>query len=67
MSRTRSEKTKCRPGCKAGFICLKIMNTSGRCPPEAEAFFSQSVPKTQSPGTLSLYPVYFLNTYIINN
>ena len=35
---------------------------------QAEAFLSQSMPKTQSPGTLSLNHVYFLysnNNYLI--
>ena len=65
-----------RPGCQADENCLKIMNASGPghspgrgsgglCPPEAEAFLSQSMPKTQSPGTLSLNHVYFL--YSNNN
>ena len=35
---------------------------SGGRPPEAEAFLSQSMPKTQSPGTLSLNRVYFFNS-----
>ena len=38
---------------------------SGGRLPEAEAFLSQSVPKTQSPGTLALNCVYFL--YSNNN
>ena len=65
-----------RPGCKADYICLKIMNASGpgqspgrglggQRSPEAEAFWSQSMPKTQSPGTLALNHVYFL--YSNNN
>ena len=61
-----------RPGCKAGYNCLKIMNASGPGqspgrrsgglhPPEAEAFLSQSMPKTQSPGAFSLNHVYSNN------
>ena len=68
------EKTRDRPGCKADYNCLKIMNASGpgqspgrgsggQCPPEAEAFLSQSMPKTQSPGTLALNHVYLLYSY----
>ena len=68
--------TSCRPGCKADYNCLKIMNASGpgqsrgrgsggQRPPEAEAFLSQSMPKTQSPGTLALNHVYLL--YSNNN
>ena len=41
--------------------------SGGLCPPEAEAFLSQSMPKTQSPGTLSLNYVYLLYTYSNNN
>ena len=41
--------------------------SGGRCPPEAEAFLSQSKPKTQSPGTLALNHVYLLYTYSNNN
>ena len=37
----------------------------GGRPPEAEAFLLQSVPKTQSPGTLAFNHVYFL--YSNNN
>ena len=65
-----------RPGCKADYNCLKIMNASGpgqspgrgsggQRPPEAETFLSQSMPKTQSPGTLVLNHVYLL--YSNNN
>ena len=41
--------------------------SEGRRSPEAEAFLSQSMPKTQSPGTLALYHVYLLYTYSNNN
>ena len=41
--------------------------SGGRCPPESEAFLSQSMPKTQSPGILALNQVYLLNTYSNNN
>ena len=41
--------------------------SGGRCPPEAEAFLSQPMPKTQSPGTLALNHVYLLYTYNNNN
>ena len=34
--------------------------SGGQRPPEAKAFLSQSMPKTQSPGTLALNHVYFL-------
>ena len=68
----------CRRGCKAEYKFVKIMNASGpgqspgrgsggRYPPEAEAFLSQSMPKTQSPGTLALNHVYLLYTYSNNN
>ena len=65
-----------RPGCKTIYNCLKIMNASGpgqslvkwsggQCPPEAEAFSSQSKPKTQTRGTLSLNHVYHLYNTVI--
>ena len=41
--------------------------SEGGCPPEAEVFLSQSMPKTQSPGTLALNHVYLLYTYNNNN
>ena len=43
------------------------MNASGPFSPEAEAFLSQSMPKTQSPCTLALNHVYLLYTYSNNN
>ena len=43
------------------------MGSGGRCSPEAEAFWSQSMPKTQSPGILALNNVYLLYTYSNNN
>ena len=39
--------------------------SGGQRPPESEAFLSQSMPKTQSPGTLALNHVYLL--YSNNN
>ena len=41
--------------------------SGGRCPPEAEAFLSQSMPKTQSPCTLALNHVYLTLTAITIN
>ena len=42
--------------------------SGGRCPPEAEAFLSQSMPKTQSPGTLAIIMyIYLTLTAIIIN
>ena len=58
-----------KPGCKAGYNGLKIMNASGpgqsrgQRPTEAETVLSQSMPKTQSPGPFSLNHVYFFNSY----
>ena len=37
--------------------------SEGQRPPEAEAFSSQLMPKTQSPGTLALNHVYLLYSY----
>ena len=37
--------------------------SGGQRPPEAEAFSSQSIPETKSPGTLALNHVYLLYSY----
>ena len=70
----RAKISMSRPGCKARYNCLKIMNASGPGqspgkgsgggPPEVEAFLSQLMPKIQSPGIwqFSLNQVYCSST-----